>query len=740
MYVNVGDKISRFRVVQPLGEGGMCSVYLAFDETNFEYVALKLLDESKADDPVRARSLFTKEAELSANLSHPNLVAFVACGEERGRHYIAYEYITGVSLAELISQRGALDIELALSVIQDISRGLLAAHQRGVIHCDIKPHNIMITEENVIKLIDFGIASLAAGATVEVTKEDDESEPIGGTLAYAAPEQNRGQMVDKPSDIYSLGLVFFEILTGKRALKADEPSKIPFVQMTLEKQLPKVNELNRRAPEALDQIIRKMVAFNQTNRYWSAEELVADLDAKLPATGLAASEGLRRVKELALRELSETYFFEAISATREGRFLDGLIQFERLLALSSNLASIFGRKMQRELIAFFWRLHLSYKSWDIDGGNSVGLDLETYVLLLQKLGAIFHRLALFSLVPLVERRLSLLLRDCDNDESRLKYYRGLFACSPFLERSAALMTDYVDTCRRVGSTSEMNSLMGYLANNLSEEGLHPMAAYVYEEALETFPDDEWLKEGQQKLDERAQSFQKARASFEELFNSFTKGKNIAAAVKLCHRHLETWEFDAFAMEKLASLLDDGKVEAMDSGLCEVWMGLGRLYFLQESFVRARRCVVRALQCEHDFEPALAYLFELLLWDGKEIRSVPSLREMVITCYLEAGMGQEAIDQMEAGLLGGEEDIAVLKRILATIDRLGLKVDRPEYLFKMAAALLACAHLDEARHFFLEAIELCDEPQALIARIRTLPGGDTVFNSRQLMAKLRTLKH
>ena len=157
--VKVGDKISRFRVAQPIGEGGMCSVFLAYDETNFEYVALKLLDESKAEDPVRARTLFTKEAELSANLSHPNLVAFIASGEERGQHFIAYEYITGVSLAELIRQRGPLDIELALSIIEDISHGLLAAHQRGIIHCDIKPQNIMVTEENVIKLIDFGIAA-----------------------------------------------------------------------------------------------------------------------------------------------------------------------------------------------------------------------------------------------------------------------------------------------------------------------------------------------------------------------------------------------------------------------------------------------------------------------------------------------------------------------------------------------------------------------------------------------------
>ena len=734
--MQVGDKISRFRIAQPIGEGGMCRVFLAYDETNFEYVALKLLDETKAEDPVRARTLFVKEAELSANLSHPNLVAFVASGEEHGQHYIAYEYITGVSLAELLRQRGALDLDLALSIIQDISHGLLAAHQRGIIHCDIKPQNIMVTEENVIKLIDFGIASLAAGAKVEVQSEDDD-EPVGGTLAYASPEQNRGQIVDKPSDIYSLGLVFYEMLTGERALRAQSPNQIALLQMTLEGSLPHVHEVNEAVPTVLDELIRKMISYKATGRYWSAEELVAALDASLPKSAHTPSDSLRQVKELALRELSETYFFEAMSAIHEGRFLDALIQFERLLALSSDLGSIFGAKLQRELIVFFWRLHMNYRQWEKVTGQQPQLDLKTYVLLLQKLGAILHRLHLFSIVPLVERRLSLVLRDCSDDEQKLKFYRGLFACSPFLERSAALMADYVDSCRRVGLASEMNSLMGYLAANLAEEGLFPMAAYVYEEALETFPSDEWLLEGQQKLDERVEAFQKARASFESLFNSFMKNNNSNAAIKLCHRHLETWEFDSFAMEKMASLLDLEK-EEVDSGLSDVWLGLSRLYFLQESFVRAKRCAVQAIRFASD-ERAMAYLFEILLWDGKRLQCEPSYREVYTTCCLEVGLGELAISNMESGLLGGEEDVSILKRILSTIDRLNLDVDRSEYLFKMAAALLACNRLDEARHFFLEAIELCEDSQAIISRIITLPGGDKVFTKGQLLAKLRTMK-
>jgi serine/threonine protein kinase len=197
----------RYRIIRKLGAGGMANVYLAEDEDLGRRVAIKILNDRYANDEAFIER-FRREAKSAAGLSHPNIVSIYDRGEAEGTYYIAMEVIEGRSLKELILTRGPLPIGLALAYTRQILDALRFSHRHGIIHRDIKPHNILIGPENRLKVTDFGIARYGPSQMTEAGS-------IMGTAQYLSPEQARGAPVTASSDLYSLGIVLYEMLTGK---------------------------------------------------------------------------------------------------------------------------------------------------------------------------------------------------------------------------------------------------------------------------------------------------------------------------------------------------------------------------------------------------------------------------------------------------------------------------------------------------------------------------------------------
>jgi eukaryotic-like serine/threonine-protein kinase len=258
----------RYRIVRKLGAGGMANVYLAEDQELGRRVAIKILNDRHAgDDQFVAR--FRNEAKNAASLSHPNIVSIYDRGEAEGTYYIAMEYLDGKSLKELILERGPAPVSVAVDYARQILAALRFAHRNGIVHRDIKPHNVLVDGEGHVKVTDFGIAR--AGAS-QMTEEGS----IIGTAQYLSPEQARGTQVDQTSDLYSLGIVLYEMLTGAVPFTGDSPVEIAMKHLSA---TPEPLSTRRDGiPHALDMVVLRALAKDPTARYQSADEMDADLE------------------------------------------------------------------------------------------------------------------------------------------------------------------------------------------------------------------------------------------------------------------------------------------------------------------------------------------------------------------------------------------------------------------------------------------------------------------------------
>jgi eukaryotic-like serine/threonine-protein kinase len=263
----------RYRIVRKLGSGGMANVYLAEDEDLGRRVAIKILNERYANDELFIER-FRREAKSAAALSHPNIVSVYDRGEAEGTYYIAMEVIEGRSLKELIMTRGPLPIPQALAYTHEILEALRFAHRHGIIHRDIKPHNILIGER--LKVTDFGIARAGASQMTEAGS-------IMGTAQYLSPEQARGAPVTAASDLYSVGIVLYEMLTGKVPFTGDSAIEIAMKHLNEAPKPP--SKIRPEIPEELDAVVLRALAKNPEDRYQTAEDFSEDLhrvEAGLP--------------------------------------------------------------------------------------------------------------------------------------------------------------------------------------------------------------------------------------------------------------------------------------------------------------------------------------------------------------------------------------------------------------------------------------------------------------------------
>ena len=271
-----GQKINdRYQIIKSIGEGGMANVYLAYDTILDRNVAIKVLRGDLSNDEKFVRR-FQREALSASSLSHPNIVEVYDVGEDGGQYYIVMEYIEGKHLKNLIKKRGALTIPEVIDIMLQITDGMSVAHDSYIIHRDIKPQNIMILENGLIKITDFGIA-MALNST-QLTQTNS----VMGSVHYLPPEQANGKGSTLKSDIYSMGIVMYELLTGKLPYRGDNAVEIALKH--LKEPMPSIREEFPNIPQSVANIIMIATAKNPKNRYNDAREMYEDLKTCLDSS------------------------------------------------------------------------------------------------------------------------------------------------------------------------------------------------------------------------------------------------------------------------------------------------------------------------------------------------------------------------------------------------------------------------------------------------------------------------
>src|SRR5262245_8245209 len=285
----------RYRIQRKLGAGGMADVYLAEDQELGRRVAIKILNNRHANDD-QFIERFRREAKNAAALNHPNIVSIYDRGDVEDTYYIAMEFLGGRTLKELIVGRGAPPINVAIEYARQILSALRFAHRHGIVHRDIKPHNVLVDAEGRVKVTDFGIAR--AG-----TSQMTEAGSIVGTAQYLSPEQARGSGVDQRSDLYSLAVVLYELLTGSVPFNGDTPVEIAMKHLSQKPEPP--SELRSELPRELDLVVMRALAKDPEDRYQSAEEMDADLERV--ARGASVSSETEESATVIMRAPAETY-------------------------------------------------------------------------------------------------------------------------------------------------------------------------------------------------------------------------------------------------------------------------------------------------------------------------------------------------------------------------------------------------------------------------------------------------
>ena len=268
-----GQKIDgRYQIIRTIGEGGMANVYLAYDTILERDVAVKILRGDLANDEKFVKR-FQREAKAASSLNHPNIVEMYDVGEDDGNYFIVMEYVNGKTLKTLIKKRGVLSLSETIDIMLQLTSGIACAHDRYIIHRDIKPQNVMILEDGRVKITDFGIA--VALNSAELTQTNS----VMGSVHYLPPEQANGSGATVKSDIYSLGILMYELLTGKLPFKGENAVEIAIKQM--KDKIPNIIEQNPNVTQSVENIVLKACAKNPQNRYETVRDMHEDLRTAL---------------------------------------------------------------------------------------------------------------------------------------------------------------------------------------------------------------------------------------------------------------------------------------------------------------------------------------------------------------------------------------------------------------------------------------------------------------------------
>ena len=379
-----GQKINdRYEVIRSIGEGGMANVYLANDTILDRKVAIKVLRGDLSNDEKFIRR-FQREALSVSNLSHPNIVEVYDVGEEDGQYYIVMEYIEGKTLKQLLKKRETLTLPEVIDIMLQLTDGLAHAHESYIIHRDIKPQNIMILDNGLVKITDFGIA-MALNAT-QLTQTNS----VMGSVHYLPPEQANGKSATVKSDIYSLGILMYELITGSVPFKGDNAVEIALKHM--KEKIPSIRKQNPTIPQSVENIVIKATAKNPRNRYDSVKEMHDDLEVcmekendkkvtfEYPENDIDDSEPITKKKEKNKIEKPNVEYTEKKEESIEEDILETPKKRNTVILLLTGIVLFL-----LIIAGIFW-LSSTKEVKDVIVPNVVGKETEKAIKELEKLG------------------------------------------------------------------------------------------------------------------------------------------------------------------------------------------------------------------------------------------------------------------------------------------------------------------------------------------------------------------
>lgn len=379
-----GQKINdRYEIIKTIGEGGMANVYLANDTILDRKVAIKVLRGDLSNDEKFIRR-FQREALSVSNLSHPNIVEVYDVGEEDGQYYIVMEYIEGKTLKQLLKKRETLTLTEVIDIMLQLTDGLAHAHESYIIHRDIKPQNIMILDNGLVKITDFGIAT-ALNAT-QLTQTNS----VMGSVHYLPPEQANGKSATVKSDIYSLGILMYELITGSVPFKGDNAVEIALKHM--KEKIPSIRKQNPTIPQTVENIVIKATAKNPRNRYDSVKEMHEDLEVcmekenvkkvtfEYPENDIDDSEPITNKKEKKKIEKPKVEYVEKEEDIPEEEIIDSPKKKNTIILLLTGIVLFL-----LIIAGIFW-LSTTKEVKDVLVPNIVGIKTEKAVKELEKLG------------------------------------------------------------------------------------------------------------------------------------------------------------------------------------------------------------------------------------------------------------------------------------------------------------------------------------------------------------------
>ena len=379
-----GQKINdRYEIIKTIGEGGMANVYLANDTILDRKVAIKVLRGDLSNDEKFIRR-FQREALSVSNLSHPNIVEVYDVGEEDGQYYIVMEYIEGKTLKQLLKKRETLTLPEVIDIMLQLTDGLAHAHESYIIHRDIKPQNIMILDNGLVKITDFGIA-MALNAT-QLTQTNS----VMGSVHYLPPEQANGKSATVKSDIYSLGILMYELITGSVPFKGDNAVEIALKHM--KEKIPSIRKQNPTIPQSVENIVIKATAKNPRNRYDSVKEMHDDLEIcmekenakkvtfEYPENDIDDSEPITKKKEKNKIEKPNVEYTEKKEESIEEDILETPKKRNTVILLLTGIVLFL-----LIIAGIFW-LSSTKEVKDVIVPNVVGKEIEKAIKELEKLG------------------------------------------------------------------------------------------------------------------------------------------------------------------------------------------------------------------------------------------------------------------------------------------------------------------------------------------------------------------
>jgi len=626
--ITPGSLIGQFKVIQCLGVGGMGQVFLAQDTATGENAAIKVLFK---DDPSYEiwLKLFLREKEIYATIKHPNVVGYITSGETKDFNFLVLEHILGISMRTKLNREGPSGLITTFSWMQEITLALHAAHQKGYVHRDLKPDNIMITRDLDIRLIDFGIAKRLGRKTYE---ENGTKEPWVGTLCYSAPESIMAQAVTQRADIYAAGLLFYEILTGQCLVQN------PFDKQIVLKEMKQYDNLGHVLPPIddsplyieIDKLLYDMLRFAPIERIPSTGALLSRMETIAQTVGGSVLTLSRdESKQVAQREIADTHLWNALNFIGQSRVKKGLDELSSIGIFINALEPI----TKRMLITQLDLMVLNIKS-------TFSIHSEPYCVPYEKLVSSLNQIIellskLLSPIELYAREFILVKRmeqELDVDD----YERFLQMQAVGRKQSYIFQSSYIRVLSNINKKISHEVWLRFIRDLISKKSLVHTKIEI-EELRKTIGDDA-IDLATLELHEELfskQLFQEAE--FDHLLNQLSQTNSSNHLMIVCERFLTNYPENLKAQHKLLSIYKEQK---MEDEILEMEVTIGATHFQKRNYRGTEKVFIKIFKEHPSHEAAPVYLYACLIakkqvppsTSGQHPLELSDLRDYVARAY------------------------------------------------------------------------------------------------------------